>query len=55
VRALGAALDGLLDHPDRGAELGRAGRMVALAGFAPESAARRYAGIYRTVVGSPGK
>jgi len=55
VRALATALDGLLDHPDRGAELGRAGRMVALAGFAPESAARRYAGIYRTVVGSPDK
>jgi len=55
VRALAAALDELLDHPDRGAELGRAGRMVALAGFAPESAARRYAGIYRTVVGSSDK
>lgn len=49
--ALAAALDGLLDRPDRGADLGRAGRMVALAGFAPESAARRYAGIYRSVVG----
>jgi glycosyltransferase involved in cell wall biosynthesis len=51
--ALAVALDQLLDHPERGAELGRAGRMVALAGFAPESAARRYAGIYRSVVGSP--
>jgi glycosyltransferase involved in cell wall biosynthesis len=51
--ALAAALDSLLDRPDRGAELGRAGRMVALAGFAPESAARRYAGIYRSVVGAP--
>jgi glycosyltransferase involved in cell wall biosynthesis len=53
VAALAAALDDLLDRPDRGAELGRAGRMVALAGFAPESAARRYAGIYRSVVGTP--
>jgi glycosyltransferase involved in cell wall biosynthesis len=53
VGALAAALDSLLDRPDRGAELGRAGRMVALAGFAPESAARRYAGIYRSVVGAP--
>jgi glycosyltransferase involved in cell wall biosynthesis len=53
VKALAAALDGLLDRPERGAELGRAGRIVALAGFAPESAARRYAGIYRSVVGSP--
>ena len=50
IDALAAALDGLLDQPDRGGELGRAGRMVALAGFAPESAARRYAGIYRSVV-----
>jgi glycosyltransferase involved in cell wall biosynthesis len=53
IDALAAALDQLLDNPQRGAELGRAGRMVALAGFAPESAARRYAGIYRSVVGSP--
>jgi glycosyltransferase involved in cell wall biosynthesis len=53
VQALAAALDALLDRPDRGTDLGRAGRMVALAGFAPESAARRYAGIYRSVVGTP--
>ena len=53
ISALAAALDALLDRPDRGADLGRAGRMVALAGFAPESAARRYAGIYRSVVGTP--
>src|SRR5215216_3135410 len=51
VEALAAALDQLLDHPDHGTDLGRAGRMVALAGFAPESAARRYAGIYRSVIG----
>jgi glycosyltransferase involved in cell wall biosynthesis len=51
--ALASTLDDLLDRPERGAELGRAGRMVALAGFAPESAARRYASIYRSVVGSP--
>jgi glycosyltransferase involved in cell wall biosynthesis len=53
IAALAAALDDLLDKPERGAELGRAGRMVALAGFAPESSARRYASIYRSVVGSP--
>ncbi|HEX6050981.1 MAG TPA: glycosyltransferase [Gemmatimonadaceae bacterium] len=53
VAALAAALDGLLDRPDHGTDLGRAGRIVALAGFAPESAARRYAGIYRSVVGAP--
>ena len=51
--ALATALDALLDAPERASELGRAGRMVALAGFAPESAARRYAGIYRSVVGIP--
>jgi glycosyltransferase involved in cell wall biosynthesis len=51
--ALAAALDALLDAPERASEMGRAGRMVALAGFAPESAARRYAGIYRSVVGTP--
>ena len=51
VDALAATLDGLLDRDDRGVDLGRAGRMVALAGFAPESAARRYAAIYRSVVG----
>ena len=53
IDALAQSLDGLLDRADRGADLGRAGRMVALAGFAPESAARRYAGIYRSVVGKP--
>jgi glycosyltransferase involved in cell wall biosynthesis len=52
VAALAAALDGLLERADRGADLGRAGRIVALAGFAPESAARRYAGIYRSIVGA---
>jgi glycosyltransferase involved in cell wall biosynthesis len=51
--ALATALDALLDAPERASEMGRAGRMVALAGFAPESAARRYAGIYRSVVGTP--
>ena len=50
IAALAASLDALLDREDRGGDLGRAGRMVALAGFAPESAARRYAGIYRSVI-----
>ena len=53
VDALAGALDGLLERADRGGDLGRAGRIVALAGFAPESAARRYAGIYRSVIGKP--
>ena len=50
--ALAGALDGLLARDGRGAELGRAGRLYALSAFAPESAARRYAGIYRQVLGA---
>jgi glycosyltransferase involved in cell wall biosynthesis len=45
--ALAAAIDSLLGRPDRGAALGAAGRLHALATFAPESVARRYADIYR--------
>ncbi|MGQ0648813.1 MAG: glycosyltransferase [Gemmatimonadaceae bacterium] len=50
VDALAAALDALLTEPERGAGLGRAGRMHAMALFAPESAARRYAELYRGLV-----
>jgi len=49
--ALAAALDDLLARNGRGADLGRAGRIYALSTFAPESAARRYSGIYRQVLG----
>jgi glycosyltransferase involved in cell wall biosynthesis len=49
--ALAGALDDLLTREGRGADLGRAGRLYALSTFAPESAARRYAGIYRQVLG----
>jgi len=45
--ALSRALDALLARSDAGANLGEAGRMYALATFAPESVARRFAGIYR--------
>ena len=45
--ALAHALDDLLARPDRGAALGEAGRIHALAIFAPESVARRYAEVYR--------
>ena len=45
--ALARALDDVLQRPDRAAPLGEAGRMQALSAFAPESAARRYAHIYR--------
>jgi glycosyltransferase involved in cell wall biosynthesis len=47
TRALTRALDALLARPDAGANLGEAGRIYALATFAPESVARRFAGIYR--------
>ena len=45
--ALTRALDALFNRPDLGANLGEAGRIYALATFAPESVARRFAGIYR--------
>jgi glycosyltransferase involved in cell wall biosynthesis len=45
--ALAAALDRLLALPDQGAAWGRAGRQAALATFSPETAARRYADVYR--------
>jgi glycosyltransferase involved in cell wall biosynthesis len=47
--ALAASIDALLERPDRGASLGAAGRLHALSTFAPESVARRYADIYRSV------
>jgi glycosyltransferase involved in cell wall biosynthesis len=50
--ALARALDDLLARDGRGSQLGRAGRLYALSAFAPESAARRYAGIYRQVLGA---
>lgn len=50
--ALASALDSLLARDGGGSELGRAGRLYALSAFAPESAARRYAGIYRQVLGT---
>ena len=48
--ALAAALVSLLERDDRGTSLGAAGRLHALATFAPESVARRYADIYRTAI-----
>ncbi len=49
--ALASTLDDLLSRDGFGADLGRAGRLYALSAFAPESAARRYADIYRQVLG----
>lgn len=48
--ALAAALISLFERDDRGASLGAAARMHALATFAPESVAKRYADIYRTAI-----
>jgi len=48
--ALAAALSSLLSRYDRGASLGAAGRLHALATFAPESVARRYADIYKSAI-----
>jgi glycosyltransferase involved in cell wall biosynthesis len=53
--ALAAALVSLLERDDRGASLGAAGRLHALATFAPESVARRYADVYRTAIASSPK
>jgi glycosyltransferase involved in cell wall biosynthesis len=53
--ALSAGIVSLLTRPDRGAELGAAGRLHALATFAPESVARRYADIYRSAIASSTK
>lgn len=53
--ALAAALVSLLQRDDRGASLGAAARLHALATFAPESVARRYADIYRSALASSPK
>jgi glycosyltransferase involved in cell wall biosynthesis len=49
IDALARSLDRVLADPSR-ADVGRAGRQSALARFAPESAARRYAQVYRSVL-----
>jgi glycosyltransferase involved in cell wall biosynthesis len=50
VTALSHALDEIMMNPTLATNMGKAGRLYALATFAPESAARRYAGIYRDVL-----
>lgn len=50
--ALAAAIRSMLERDDLGSALGAAGRLHALATFAPESVARKYADIYRSVIGS---
>ena len=53
--ALAAAIDRVLGSPEEARALGGAGRLHALATFAPESVARRYADIYRNAVASSPK
>ena len=45
-----AAFDELIDNKIRAASLGKAGRMSALANFAPESVANRYLELYKKMV-----
>lgn len=47
---LARALDSLLASPRHAQELGRTGRLFVLNAFSPESAARKYADIYRRVI-----
>ena len=49
--ALAQAVDSLMDNETRACDLGKAGRLYALASFAPESCARKYADIYRKLAG----
>lgn len=48
--SLAQAIDEMLTNPERAREIGAAGRVHALATFAPESAARRYAMLYRSTL-----
>jgi glycosyltransferase involved in cell wall biosynthesis len=50
-KALAASVDAVLANDDRARDLGKAGRLYALSTFAPESAARKYADIYRNLAG----
>ena len=52
AESMAAAIRSMFERDDRGAALGAAGRLTALANFAPESVARRYADVYRSVVGN---
>jgi glycosyltransferase involved in cell wall biosynthesis len=51
--ALASAITQLFARADRGQALGTAGRMHALATFAPESVARRYIDVYQAAIASP--
>lgn len=49
--SLSRAIRELLDHGERGAEMGRRGRLVALGRFQPATAAHEYESLYREVLG----
>jgi glycosyltransferase involved in cell wall biosynthesis len=53
VPALARTMDALLSRADRGATLGRAGRVAALERFAPSAVSARYEAIYREVTRDP--
>jgi glycosyltransferase involved in cell wall biosynthesis len=55
IEALAAAIGDVLRSPDAGHALGAAGRLHALATFAPESVARRYVDIYSSAIASAEK
>jgi glycosyltransferase involved in cell wall biosynthesis len=48
--ALAKAIDGLLDDPERGLVLAKAGRRAALRVFAPDAVASKYSAIYRDAI-----
>ncbi len=50
-KALARAVDALMENEILARDLGKAGRLYALSTFAPESAARKYADIYRQLAG----
>ncbi len=52
IAELAAALDRVLDYPERALEMARAGRAIALQKFSPENAAARYTDIYRKAIAS---
>lgn len=55
VDALAASVERIVDDPQLGERLGRAGRSAALARFSPSSVAERHAGIYRDAVRADAK
>ena len=52
AEALARAVEQLFGRDDRGMALGQAGRLHALATFAPESVARRYIEVYQNAIAS---